>query len=700
MLNHNDSPALSYPEVPRRPMTHAYETPAGVVVEEDYYHWLGDLSDPAALASVKAQNAFTDQYFKQYSAESTLKRAFDALTNAGTTRSVGEQCGSRTYFMKNEPGNEFGKLMVEEDGVESVFYDPNAQGENTSLMWFNPSPDGNWMAYAVMKNDSENPEVYVHNMKAGTEALFYQGSHFALDWDADSQGFMYLTADGAQKKTSPYFYQSIYHHTLDKSTADALVLEAAATPIGYDANLGFEQSEDGRHVLIDAHMRDKQVKTYVLDRNTKEIRQLYAEVPGRHQSFLIGNEVFARVDAGDQQFVAREALVTAPSKPLSKWTVVVPPRDDHFIKHVAPTRSNLVVEYAHDVDSRVVLFDRATGAQSGELALPDHSGLCAINTNAREDNFSYVVGNALTSQSVFRYANGSSRFLFGAHHNLDPEDYDLVKVHYPSDDGTRVPLYLAAQRGVIQEQDAAVLMQCYGGFADGEFPEKQYTNLHRLWLELGQIVAIPCVRGGDELGKAWHEAAVRENKYRTVEDINAASRYLREASISQRVGLAGGSNGGLMALAAMLRAPKQYGSVEARVTLGDMLQYVQMGATAESWIKEFGDPRRAEDYEMLRWLSPYHTVKEGVVYPPTLLTGGLNDKRVRALHAIKQAALMQHLGPDNVTLLHVEMDTGHGRGKSASQWHAYYARRLAHHALHLSVHVPPDFSPKVANAAS
>ncbi len=652
----------------------------------DPFAWLADYrTNPDAKAYLEAQSAYTDAYFAASGIEPQLEAEFEALTYGGVERNIGTRRGDKTYYTRNDPHDEHAKLVVSEANDERVLIDVNTMEKGTSLMWFNVSPDGANMVYSLMKHDREEPSVFLYDLTSNEASLFYEGDHFLMDWGTDSAGFSYATSHGRTHRASRYFYQKLHHHTLgEQPQDDTLLLDAAQSILGHDVLLGFDRSDDGAHMLVNAHKRNKNIDTYLLDTQTSEIVQLFPEVSGRNNCILLDGWVYVHIDGKDDQRIVRMPLAEAADRPLAEWQDFVPNRPDHYIKSYDITKSNVVVDYAHMVDSKVVLFDRQTGQETKRVTLPAHSGLRAVRASRHSDVFDYSIGSAITRQKVYRYNGAESQLLHSSHHNLNPDEYETVKRVYESDDGTKVPIYFAAARGVIEEQDAPIIIDCHGGFMNGAFPEGQYTNLYRTWMAMGRIVAFPCVRGGNEFGKGWHQQALGEYKYKTIEDINAAARHIEDNEISSRIGLSGGSNGGAMVLAAMLCQPQSYTSVEARVPLADMLAYTSLPGTVESWTDEFGDPRIPKEREWLRVWSPYHAVKSGVEYPAVLLTAGLNDTRVDAAHALKMAAKMQQMSPNSRTLLHINPDSGHGHGMSASQWHAYYARRLAFHILQLT----------------
>jgi prolyl oligopeptidase len=182
------------------------------------------------------------------------------------------------------------------------------------------------------------------------------------------------------------------------------------------------------------------------------------------------------------------------------------------------------------------------------------------------------------------------------------------------------------------------------------------------------VYAVANLRGGGEYGNAWHEAGMLEHKQNVFDDFIAAAQWLIDNKYTrpQQLGIAGGSNGGLLTGAALVQRPDLFGAVISAVPLLDMFRY-QDFLMARYWVGEYGTAENAEHYQFLKRYSPYQQVKPGTEYPAVLLTAGENDTRVHPLHARKMAAALQAASTSDPAhspvLLWVDRDAGHGAGK-------------------------------------
>ncbi|MGV9766095.1 prolyl oligopeptidase family serine peptidase [Micromonospora tulbaghiae] len=245
---------------------------------------------------------------------------------------------------------------------------------------------------------------------------------------------------------------------------------------------------------------------------------------------------------------------------------------------------------------------------------------------------------------------------------FDPEGLAVRQFFATSVDGTRVPYF------VVGKADAAggpALLTGYGGYEIPMTPN--YSGvIGRGWLARGGTYVVANIRGGGEYGPRWHRAALRENRLRAYEDFAAVAADLvtRGITTPRQLGVEGGSNGGLLMGVMLTRYPALFGAVVAHVPVLDMRRYHRLLAGA-SWIAEYGDPDREEDWAYLREYSPYHNVRAGEAYPPVLLVTSTRDDRVHPAHARKTAARLREHGHD--VAYHESVEGGHGAAANNEQ---------------------------------
>ncbi|QGZ54424.1 prolyl oligopeptidase family serine peptidase [Paraburkholderia acidiphila] len=258
---------------------------------------------------------------------------------------------------------------------------------------------------------------------------------------------------------------------------------------------------------------------------------------------------------------------------------------------------------------------------------------------------------------------------------FDSGPLTVIRSHARSADGTSVPFTVIGPKAVLEgdsRKASPCLLTGYGGFAIALTP--QYLVGSGIgWLEQGGVVAIAHIRGGGEYGTAWHVEAQREHRQRSFDDFIAVAEKLIADGYSSaaQLGIKGGSNGGLLVGACMVQRPELFGAVVCEVPLLDMQRYPLLHAGA-SWIDEYGDPEDAEESRALAAYSPYHHVKPGVAYPPSLFTTSTSDDRVHPSHARKMVARMEKQGHANVWYLE-NTEGGHGPGSDSLERAEYDA---------------------------
>jgi len=227
-----------------------------------------------------------------------------------------------------------------------------------------------------------------------------------------------------------------------------------------------------------------------------------------------------------------------------------------------------------------------------------------------------------------------------------------------SRDGTRVPYFQIGRLGLPADGSTPTLLYGYGGFEIPLVPG--YDPLAgAAWLERGNVYVIANIRGGGEFGPTWHQAALKANRPRAYEDFAAVAEDLvaRRVTTPGRLGIKGGSNGGLLVGAMYASRPELFGAVVCQVPLLDMRRYHTLLAGA-SWMGEYGNPDLPEEWAFIRTYSPYHNLDGARDYPPLLLTTSTRDDRVHPAHARKMAARLRELGKR--VLSYENIEGGHG----------------------------------------
>ncbi|MCX2180445.1 prolyl oligopeptidase family serine peptidase [Streptomyces sp. SKN60] len=333
------------------------------------------------------------------------------------------------------------------------------------------------------------------------------------------------------------------------------------------------------------------------------------------------------------------------------------------------TRNHLIVETLQDVASRLhVLTPPADPATAGtgtgagwkrqELAdIPPLSSAALTDTDpdTGDEYFLSVTGHLVPPTLHRGEIGGPGETIKQAPERFDADGLEARQYFAVSADGTRVP-YTVVGPG-DRQGPRPTLLNGYGGFEVSLTPSYD-TVRGRAWLARGGTFVVAGIRGGGEYGPRWHRSALKADRPRAYEDFEAVARDLvaRGITTPEQLGITGGSNGGLLMGAMLVRSPEMFGAIVAHVPLLDMLRFHRLLAGA-SWIAEYGDPDDPADRPHLAALSPYHRLAAGRPYPPVLLTTSTRDDRVHPGHARKAAARLRELG--HRVLLHETLAGGH-----------------------------------------
>jgi prolyl oligopeptidase len=378
------------------------------------------------------------------------------------------------------------------------------------------------------------------------------------------------------------------------------------------------------------------------------------------------------------------SLLTMPAAAYLKgerhFTTLFAPTASRSLDAYTTTRSHVLLTVLDNVAGRIEQWQAPTGGQGWtkrDVPAP-YPGTLSVGSWAdstiKNDPFAetYTVNytDFLTPDSYLLGSTGGSAFetLKRRPAQFDASGMKVDQHFATSKDGARVPYYVVWSRGSVADGRNPTLLYGYGGFEVSEQP-RYSAGFGTAWAQHGGVFVVANIRGGGEYGPAWHQAAIKANKQKSYDDFAAVAEDLiaRKITSPQHLGIMGGSNGGLLVGAVMLQRPELFGAVVCQVPLLDMRRYHKLLAGA-SWMAEYGDPDKPEDWAAIARYSPYQnvpSVKAGVKLPPVLFTTSTRDDRVHPGHARKMAARMLEQGHDVSYWENIE--GGHGGAANNQQ---------------------------------
>jgi prolyl oligopeptidase len=344
-------------------------------------------------------------------------------------------------------------------------------------------------------------------------------------------------------------------------------------------------------------------------------------------------------------------------------TVLFEPAPDVALSYHRWTRNHLILAQLRDVRRELVVLDPANGwRRDGLEGLNELSHTEVMDTNPDHTDEVLLVSTGFTEPPALRYGRINTKLdLIRSEPAFFDAEGILVRQHFAtSRDGTRVPYFVVGP----ERADGPTLLEAYGGFEVSRTPTYD-ASVGLGWLTRGGTYVLANIRGGGEYGPAWHQAAKREHRHRAFEDLAAVAEDLMARGITEpsRLGVQGGSNGGLLMGVMLTRYPQLFGAIVGAVPLLDMRRYHRLPAGA-SWIAEYGDPD-TDDWDFLARYSPYQNIQSGQKYPPVLWITSTRDDRVHPAHARKMTARLREHGYD--VQLYENVEGGHGAAADNAQ---------------------------------
>ncbi len=353
-----------------------------------------------------------------------------------------------------------------------------------------------------------------------------------------------------------------------------------------------------------------------------------------------------------------------------EFTVLFKPDAHTALASYSWTQHHVILNLLDDVASRIVVLTPQAGdwKRASMEGAPTLSTISITDTDAdNSDEYWLNIAGFLTPSTLQRgvLGEGNAEVLKTQPAYFDASKYEVSQHFVASKDGTRVPYFEVAPKGIRLDGGNRTLLYGYGGFEVSLQPFYS-GSVGRAWLERGGVYVVANIRGGGEFGPDWHQAALRENRPRAYEDFAAVAQDLvkRGVSSAKHLGTEGGSNGGLLMGNMLTLYPQLFGAISCEVPLLDMKRYSHLSAGA-SWMAEYGNPDTA-DWEFIKTFSPYHNVKADGKYPPVLFYTTTSDDRVGPVQARKMAAKMEAMKLPDVWF-YENLEGGHGAGADNQQ---------------------------------
>jgi prolyl oligopeptidase len=435
-----------------------------------------------------------------------------------------------------------------------------------------------------------------------------------------------------------------------------------------DWSFGAEVTEDGRFLLVtQGEGTENKNRVFIQDlgRPGAKIQPVLDAFDASYA--IVGNDgdtFYVLTNQGAPRY--RLVAIRAGRPEPKDWKTLIPEAQGKVVlQGVAMVNNQFVVQWMTDAHNTLGIHTLG-GAVARDVPLPALGSISGLTGRCDHTEAFYSFGSYLYPTAVYRYdfAKGESTVFKKPTLKFDPSRYETIQVFYPSKDGTTIPMFLTARKGLQKNGQNPTLLYGYGGFNIPLSPE--FSPAAAGWLEMGGVYAVANLRGGGEYGQDWYDAGRLQKKQNVFDDFIAAAEFLiREKYTSTpKLAIQGGSNGGLLVGACLAQRPDLFGAALPAVGVMDMLRFDRF-TIGWAWRSDYGQPDKSkEDFDTVMKYSPLHTIKPGTKYPATLVTTADHDDRVVPLHSFKFTAALQaaQAGPAPI-LIRIETKAGHGAGK-------------------------------------
>ncbi|MDB4946494.1 MAG: Prolyl endopeptidase, partial [Labilithrix sp.] len=700
-------PAPAPPPARRAPPVAAAKRPVvhemfGTKVTDDY-EWLEDAKSPEVAAFVQAQTAITRQTLDPLPERAVLRDRVAAILGASASdyRKLVPRAGS-LFVLVSQPPKQQPLLVVRADSAdaatEKTVLDPNVLDPSgkTAIDIFVPSPDKRLVAVSLSKGGSESGDVHVFDVATGKESTDViprayggtAGGSFA--WNTDGTGLFYTRYPriGERPEADVDFYTQVWFHKLGTpESKDSYVMGKDFPRI---AEIELERSDDGRSILV--HVENGDGGEYA----HHVIKAAGGGAQEGQRLATFSDELVKTTwgEGGKIYGISRKGaprgkvVVFAP--PFDRSEVVVP-EGDGVVEDVTVTKSAIYVTEIVGGPSRIrriplgvkpealaresatkkkpapapptTVAPGARGMAAAELPVPPVSSVTDVV--ALGEDLLVRMESFVDPPAWYRYRASEHRLVktsMAKASPIDTSDIEVLRDTCTSRDGTKVPVNILRRKGTKLDGKNPTILYGYGGYSISMKPRPFKWTLP--WLEQRGVVAVANLRGGGELGAAWHDAGKLTKKQNVFDDFAACGKTMADLGYATHDHLAahGRSNGGLLVGAAIVQHPEMFRAAVAGVGIFDSLRF-ELSPNGAFNVTEFGSVKDEAQFRAMYAYSPFHNVKDGTAYPAVLLTTGANDPRVDPYNSRKMTARLQAAtSSDHPVLLRQSADVGHGMG--------------------------------------
>lgn len=706
-----ESPAAAPPAAPKIPappvarVEPVTEEFFGVKVT-DNYRWMENPKDPEWEPFMKGQADFARRTLDAIKSSAAMQARVSELAGDLEIVAAVQRAGSRVFINKRPAGADNFILFVREglEGADRVLVDPTQlkQGDvHVSLDWWLASPDGNYIVYGLSPAGSEDSVAQIMEVATGTilPERIDRTQYASPSWAPDGSGFFFnRLAEGAAKDSTDYYKNSVcwFHRLNTDPAADVRVLargqfaEVPVTEIEFPVVIAPTDSNWAIALLIAGVQNE--ITAYLAPRAAALAgeggwRKICVPADRITSVAIKGDDLYGLTYADAPRYKVLKAGAAAPD--LAGAPVAVP-EGESVIQGFAVAQDAVYLTLLDGGVSRLAKLQGDGGLVP--VPLPFEGSFGGVYAEVDRPGVLLNLQSWVRPATIYDIAaDGTAReTALVAKPPIDVSGFEAVRVFATAGDGTKIPLSIVYKKGVARDGTAPAFIQAYGSY--GINSEPFFGPRYIAFMEQGGLWCTANVRGGGEYGRAWHEAGRLLNKPNTWRDLIACAEFLiaEKWSGPGKIGINGGSAGGITVGRALTERPDLFAAVVSQVGVSNSLR-AEFGQNGPPNIPEFGSVTTEDGFKGLFAMDSLVHVQDGEKYPGVLLTTGMTDPRVDPWMAAKMAARLQAASTSGrPVLLRVDFDAGHGLGSTRAQLDKGWADAYAF-TLWQTGH--PDFQP-------
>lgn len=627
---------------------------------EDEYAWLRERENPEVLAYLEAETAYARAVMRPTAG--LQERLYEEMLARIPQKdaSVPYRKGGYLYYSRTEEGRPYVlhcRKRASPEGPEEVLLDLNALAEGhrfLKLKAFQVSDDGHLLAYSVDTSGARDYTLYVKDLRTGALLPVKREHTYDVAWAADNRTLLYVTETAAKRG------HRVWRHTLGEAS-DTLVYEDPDEKF----DVGLRRSRSGEYFFIASRSHfTTEVRVVPARAPTSEPWVVAPREQGHEYSVdHRGDRFYIRTNSGGTNFRLVTAPVSAPGR--ENWKELVPHRAEVMLERMELFAGHLVTYELEGGLRFLAVYELASGARH-RVAFPEQVYEVELESNEEWDTrtLRFRYESPVTPAATYDYDLATrERVLLKQQRVLgyEPSRYTTERLEVTVADGTRVPVSLVYRKGLRRDGSAPMYLKGYGAY--GSTPSLGFFSNDISMLDRGVVVATAHVRGGGDLGEAWHDAGRLHRKMNTFTDFISVAEALiaRGYTSPERLAIWGGSAGGLLVGAVLNMRPDLFRVALVHVPFVDVLNTMSdpsLALTVPEY-EEWGNPALPEDYAYIKRYCPYTNVK-AQAYPAMLVMTALNDSQVMYWQPAKWVARLRARKTDeHPLLLHVDMDAGH-----------------------------------------